>query len=162
METEVSEWKQEMLAMIKDREKQKSLAFSKLTNYIETNRYLSQDFKDYQLKYGFSSWFRDGVLSFARAVLRGDYYNDDIRRMGMLLREYEAIYVPSNIDIMREEQERLSWIRSFDEYRKFLPDKYSFLRKEPPINLAFITFICISFICITAGLLSLILVKDVE
>ena len=162
VEAEVSEWKQKMLTIKEDSEKQKSSAFSKLANYIETNRYLSQDFKDYQLRYGFSPWFRDGVLSFAKAVLRGNYYNDDIRKMGVLLRNYEKIYVPDNIDIIREEQVRLSHVRSFDEYRKYLPDKYSFLRKEAPINLAFITFICILFICITTGLLSLILVKNVE
>lgn len=159
VETEVAEWKQEMLAMIKDREEQKSLAFSKLSVYIETNRYLSQDFADFQLRYGLNPWFRESVVSFARSVLKSNYYNDDIRKMGMLLRNYEAIYVPNNMDIMREEQQRLSWTRSFDEYRKHLPDKYSFLRKEPSIKIAFITFICILFICITAGLTSLIFEK---
>ena len=162
VEAEVSEWKQKMLAIKEDSEKQKSLAFSKLEIYIETNRYLSQDFKDYQLRYGFSPWFKDGVLSFAIAVLKSDYYNDDIRKMGMLLRNYEAIYVPNDIDIMREEQERLYRVHSFDEYKKNLPDKYSFLRKEPPVKFALVTFICVFFVSIISSLLYLILTKDVD
>lgn len=137
VEAEVAKWKKETLKRNKDLETEKGLALARLQIYLETNAYFVQDYKDFLLRWNLiPDYMGTGTVSYARSILREGRYNDHIRKLGILLREYESYSIPSNIDIMIEENNRLSSVRSFEEYRKYIPDKYSSIRKNPPIESA--------------------------
>lgn len=145
IEAEVAEWKKETLNRQAEQESQKRSAFLKLLVCVD--KYFSQSYNDYKLRWGFDSFLSQdlALISFVKAVLKSDYYNEHIRQLGILYRAYENCYVISSIDIMKEEQNRLYRVSSFNAYKEYLGDNYPSIRKSPPIESAFAIFIGILF-----------------
>lgn len=143
VESEVVEWKKETLKRQQNLEDERRSAFIDLLVYVKTNRYFSQSYNDYKLRWGFDSLSQEelGLISFVKATLQNDCYNEHIRKLGILYHNYKNCYIINSIDIMKEEQERLYRVSSFSEYRKHLGDNYSSIRKYPPIESAFYIFV---------------------
>lgn len=147
VEAEVAEWKKETLKRQKELATEKGIAFTKLSAYVMTDRYFSQSYNDYKLRWGFDSFLSQdlALISFVKATLQSNYYNEHIRKLGILYRAYENCYVISSIDITNEERERLYRVSSFNAYKEHLGDNYPSIRKSPPIESAFAIFIGILF-----------------
>ncbi len=104
VEAEVAEWKEEKLKKKEELDAEKRWALSRLQTYIETNSYFAQDYKDYLLRWGFDSFWSTGTVSYARSVLKRGFYNNHIRKLALLFREYENCPVINSFEMHQEEQ----------------------------------------------------------
>lgn len=144
VEANVAEWKKEKLKKKQELEAKRTLALCELEFYVTKNKYLSQEYNDFRLRWGFGeSFFPDDVIIFARSILRSNYYNNHIRKLGTLYHNYKNCYVISYEDIRSEELKQLMCIMSFSNYRNYYLGSYSFIRKDPPIESATLVFVII-------------------
>ena len=133
IEKELNEWEKNHKDWDKRNEMKRFEIEIKMRHYISIHENLATQFKDYELRTGLDD--PTSLFSFIRNLLRRDYYDDDIRYLGTLMRQYNNIpYSPIDIgEIIQERNRRFRHFgTSFDDYRENLPNNYPLMRKYHP------------------------------